>query len=562
MFRRTPEGPAASADERPGFFRRLRARLNRGNSWLTYDLADLLRGRQIDAAILDELETRLITADVGVEASARILEELRKRVARKELADVHALIEALRSSIVEILKPCARPLVIDSARRPFVILVIGVNGSGKTTTIGKLARRCASEGKSVLLAAGDTFRAAAIEQLKVWAERSGAAFAAQVPGADPGAVVFDALQAAKARGSDVMLADTAGRLHSQSHLMEELKKVKRVLQRVDASAPHEVLLVLDANQGQNALAQARAVQRGGGRHRTCAHQARRHRQGRHRAGDRTDAQAAHPLHRRGRGARGLRGIRCRGLRRRPRRGAASGRGRCGGRRMIVFDRVSKRYANGREALTNVSFSIHNGEMVFLTGRSGAGKSTVLKLIALLERPTRGAVLVQGRNTQSLKARHIAAFRRGIGVVFQDHKLLADRPVYDNVALPLAVAATPLKEIDKRVRAALDQVGLLGKERALPLELSVGEQQRVGIARAVVSKPPLLIADEPTGNLDPDLSLEVMRLFRRFQDVGVTVVVATHDLHIVREFGERVITLENGALQGDPGDTLPSVVATR
>src|SRR5580693_2735149 len=230
--------------------------------------------------------------------------------------------------------------------------------------------------------------------------------------------------------------------------------------------------------------------------------------------------------------------------------------------MIVFDRVSKRYPNGREALNSVNFEVHTGEMVFLTGRSGAGKSTVLKLIALLERPTRGNVLVNGKNTHALKARHIAAFRRHIGVVFQDHRLLADRPVYDNVALPLAVAVTPLKEIDRRVRAALDQVGLLGKERALPQELSVGEQQRVGIARAVVSKPPLLIADEPTGNLDPDLSLEVMRLFRRFQDVGVTVVVATHDLHIVREFGERVITLENGALQGDPGDMLPSVVATR
>jgi len=187
---------------------------------------------------------------------------------------------------------------------------------------------------------------------------------------------------------------------------------------------------------------------------------------------------------------------------------------------------------------------------------------VLKLIALLERPTRGAVLVNGRNTQMLKARHIAAFRRHIGVVFQDHRLLADRPVYDNVALPLAVAATPLKEIDKRVRAALDQVGLLGKERALPVELSVGEQQRVGIARAVISKPPLLIADEPTGNLDPDLSLEVMRLFRRFQDVGVTVVVATHDHHLVREFGQRVIELDNGQVHGEAVDPLPSVVATR
>ena len=230
--------------------------------------------------------------------------------------------------------------------------------------------------------------------------------------------------------------------------------------------------------------------------------------------------------------------------------------------MIVFDRVSKRYPNGREALSNVSFSVHTGEMVFLTGRSGAGKSTVLKLIALLERPTRGAVVVSGKNTRALKPRHIAAYRRHIGVVFQDHKLLADRPVFDNVALPLAVAGAPLKEMDKRVRAALDQVGLLGRERALPLELSVGEQQRVGIARAVVSKPPLLIADEPTGNLDPDLSLEVMRLFRRFQDVGVTVVVATHDLHLVREFGQRVIVLENGQVQGDAADPLPSVLAYR
>jgi len=230
--------------------------------------------------------------------------------------------------------------------------------------------------------------------------------------------------------------------------------------------------------------------------------------------------------------------------------------------MIVFDHVSKRYPNGREALTSVTFEIHTGEMVFLTGRSGAGKSTVLKLIALLERPTRGTVLVAGNNTNTLKSRHIPAFRRNIGVVFQDHRLLADRPVFDNVALPLVVAGTPLKEIDKRVRASLDQVGLLGKERMLPVELSVGEQQRVGIARAVVSKPPLLIADEPTGNLDPDLALEIMRLFRRFQDVGVTIVVATHDLHIVREFGQREIVIENGQIHGDVADPLPSVIAVR
>jgi fused signal recognition particle receptor len=261
MFRRPPDTPRESTrsqgSERPGFLRRLRNRLNRDNSWLSYDLADIFRGRQIDAAILEELETRLISADVGVEASARILAALRQRVARRELSDVAALIAALRQSIVEILAPCARSLVIDSELRPFVVLVVGVNGSGKTTTIGKLAKRFAAEGRSVLLAAGDTFRAAAIEQLKVWAERSGAEFAAQAPGADPGAVVFDALAAARARASEVVLADTAGRLHSQSHLMDELKKVKRVIQRFDATAPHEVLLVLDANQGQNALAQAR-----------------------------------------------------------------------------------------------------------------------------------------------------------------------------------------------------------------------------------------------------------------------------------------------------------------
>ncbi len=230
--------------------------------------------------------------------------------------------------------------------------------------------------------------------------------------------------------------------------------------------------------------------------------------------------------------------------------------------MIQLERVTKRYPNGREALTNVSFFVDRGEMVFVTGRSGAGKSTLLKLIALLERPTRGTMTVNGRNTGTLKVRHIPAFRRQIGVVFQDHKLLADRPVFDNVALPLVVAGAPLKEIDKRVRAALDQVGLLGKERMVPVELSVGEQQRVGIARAVAGKPALIVADEPTGNLDPELAVEVMRLFKRFSDVGVTVLVATHDQHIVREFGSREIVLESGEVRGGDPDPLPSLVATR
>jgi fused signal recognition particle receptor len=254
MFGRKPK--PGEEQQKQGFFTRLRARLNRGDSFLTRDLSELFGGRQIDAAALEELETRLLTADAGLEATEHILEGLQKRVARKELGDVAALVAALRTSVAEILAPCAQPLVIDESRKPFVILVVGVNGSGKTTTIGKLARRLGEDGRSVMLAAGDTFRAAAIEQLHVWADRSGAAFAAQQAGADPGAVVFDAIQSARAQKTDVLLADTAGRLHSQSHLMEELKKVKRVLQRVDPSAPHEVLLVLDANQGQNALSQA------------------------------------------------------------------------------------------------------------------------------------------------------------------------------------------------------------------------------------------------------------------------------------------------------------------
>ena len=215
--------------------------------------------------------------------------------------------------------------------------------------------------------------------------------------------------------------------------------------------------------------------------------------------------------------------------------------------MIAFERVFKRYPNGREALSEVSFELGQGEMAFLTGHSGAGKSTVLKLIALLERPSRGQVRVNGLNTAAVTGRKIPAFRRLVGVVFQDHKLLADRPVFDNVALPLAIAGVPRREMDKRVRAALDQVGLLGKETSFPLELSAGEQQRVGIARAVVSKPPVLIADEPTGNLDPDLAREVMNLFRRFNEVGVTVLIATHDVHLIGQFGVRRLHIEQGQL---------------
>ena len=223
--------------------------------------------------------------------------------------------------------------------------------------------------------------------------------------------------------------------------------------------------------------------------------------------------------------------------------------------MIRFDRASKRYPNGREALSAASFEIAAGEMVFLTGRSGAGKSTILKLIALLERPTRGTVVVNGRNTGTLPSRRVPAFRRDLGIVFQDHRLLMERSVFDNVALPLYAAYSPLREIDRRVRAALDQVGLLDRARALPMELSVGEQQRVGLARAVVGKPKLLIADEPTGNLDPALSVEVMSIFRRFNEVGVTVVVATHDIDLVRSGKKREIVVSGGQVrEGDTEDT--------
>ena len=218
--------------------------------------------------------------------------------------------------------------------------------------------------------------------------------------------------------------------------------------------------------------------------------------------------------------------------------------------MIRFDQVFKRYPNGREALAGVSFNIESGALTFLTGQSGAGKSSILKLIALIERPTRGQVIVNSQNTSGVKPRGIPHFRRQIGVVFQDHKLLHDRPVADNVALPLVIAGVPRREIDKRVRAALDQVGLLGREKSLPLELSTGEQQRVGIARAVVAKPMLLIADEPTGNLDPELALEVMKLFKRFSEVGVTVVIASHDVHLIDQVGARRIVLSAGRVVGE------------
>jgi fused signal recognition particle receptor len=242
--------------KRQGFIKRLRARINRGDSWLTYDLANLVPGGKIDEDTLEELEGELVMADVGIDTTTRIIESLQRSLARKELKDIESLRTALRNSLVEILAPVEQPLEIDASKKPFVILMVGVNGAGKTTTIGKLARHFRDQGKSVMLAAGDTFRAAAIEQLQAWGERNDVPVIAQQGGADPAAVIYDAWDAARARGIDVLLADTAGRLQNQQGLMDELAKVRRVIARRDESAPHEVMLVLDASQGQNALVQA------------------------------------------------------------------------------------------------------------------------------------------------------------------------------------------------------------------------------------------------------------------------------------------------------------------
>ena len=217
--------------------------------------------------------------------------------------------------------------------------------------------------------------------------------------------------------------------------------------------------------------------------------------------------------------------------------------------MIQFDNVSKRYPGGFEALSNVSFHLETGTMAFLTGHSGAGKSTLLKLIAVIENATSGHVFVDGQNVARIGRRAIPFLRRKIGFIFQDHHLLFDRTVFDNVALPLIIAGYRHQEIGRRVRAALDKVGLLGKERLYPVTLSGGEQQRVGIARAVVNKPLLLLADEPTGNLDPDLSREVMNLFSLFNRVGVSVLIASHDVALIEQFRFPVIRLEHGRIAG-------------
>ncbi|MEM7406081.1 MAG: cell division ATP-binding protein FtsE [Pseudomonadota bacterium] len=231
--------------------------------------------------------------------------------------------------------------------------------------------------------------------------------------------------------------------------------------------------------------------------------------------------------------------------------------------MIQFLNVIKRYANGNEALKGISLEIGDGEFVFVTGHSGAGKSTLLRLVALLEQATSGQVLVGGHNLSSIKRAQVPYFRRNIGVVFQDHRLLADRSIFDNVALPLVIEGYSRHETARRVRAALDKVGLLKQERARPVELSGGEQQRVGIARAVVHRPAILLADEPTGNLDPLLSREIVDLFSEFNQVGMTIVLASHDIALVRRSGRRAVILREGEMwQGEfPGLAQPQGPAT-
>ncbi|MCJ7850076.1 signal recognition particle-docking protein FtsY [Pseudomonas monteilii] len=250
--------PAVVEQAKPGFFARLKQGLSKTSASIGEGMASLFLGKKvIDDDLLDEIETRLLTADVGVEATSAIVQNLTQKVARKQLADADALYKSLQEELAALLRPVEQPLKVQAQNKPYVILVVGVNGAGKTTTIGKLAKKLQLEGKKVMLAAGDTFRAAAVEQLQVWGERNQIPVIAQHTGADSASVIFDAVQAAKARGADVLIADTAGRLHTKDNLMEELKKVRRVIGKLDADAPHEVLLVLDAGTGQNAISQAK-----------------------------------------------------------------------------------------------------------------------------------------------------------------------------------------------------------------------------------------------------------------------------------------------------------------
>ena len=256
----TLEQPLEQPSKRPSksLFSRLKSGLSRTGSSLTEGLGALVLGeKQIDDDLFEELETRLLMADVGIEATQKIITELTRQVSRSELRDVEALMQVMHSTMVDILKPSTQELQIDNNKQPFIVLMVGINGAGKTTTIGKLAKKFQDEGKSVMLAAGDTFRAAAVEQLQTWGERNNIPVIAQSTGADTASVIYDAVESAAANKVDVLLADTAGRLHTQDNLMEELKKVQRVMKKLDNSAPHEVMLIVDASIGQNALAQAK-----------------------------------------------------------------------------------------------------------------------------------------------------------------------------------------------------------------------------------------------------------------------------------------------------------------
>ena len=253
-----PEQPKAAPNEKKGFFARLKQGLAKTSTSLGEGMASIFLGKkEIDDDLLEEIETLLLTSDVGYEATQTIIENLTNKIKRNQLADSGALYQALKQELVTMLQPVEQHLVIDSSHTPYVILVVGVNGAGKTTTIGKLAKKLQLSGKKVMLAAGDTFRAAAVEQLQVWGERNNIPVIAQHTGADSASVIFDAIQSATSKGFDVLIADTAGRLHNKEHLMEELKKVRRVITKIDATAPHETLLVLDAGTGQNALSQAK-----------------------------------------------------------------------------------------------------------------------------------------------------------------------------------------------------------------------------------------------------------------------------------------------------------------
>ena len=411
--------------------------------------------------------------------------------------------------------------VIDDSKKPYVIVMVGVNGVGKTTTIGKLARKFQNEGKSVMLAAGDTFRAAAVEQLQVWGERNHIPVVAQSTGSDSASVIFDAMQSAAARNVDILIADTAGRLQNKNNLMDELKKIVRVMKKYDESAPHEIMLTLDAGTGQNAISQAKLFDE----------------------------------------AVGLTGISLTKL-----DGTAKGgvifaiadqfklpiRYIGVGEKievLIRFSNVSKAYHGATQpALQGLNFHLPQGSMTYLVGHSGAGKSTLLKLIMGMENANAGNIWFNGHDITRLSKYEIPFLRRQIGMVHQDYRLLTDRTAVENVALPLIIAGMHPKEAHTRALVALDRVGLRNKADYLPPQISGGEQQRVDIARAIVHKPQLLLADEPTGNLDDELSLGIFNLFEEFNRLGMTVLIATHDINLIQQKPKPCLVLEQGYLR--------------